>query len=288
MFNRGFKITRVLNNNVVMILDDGGHEIVAFGNGIGFHYHAGECLPRKEAAKTYVNLDSTYKRRLVELLNEVPFECVEAAQAIIDYAEQKLSAKLATSILVNLADHINFTLTRYRDGSLAIPIAVSEEIKQFYPDEYRVGKHAVEMLNGRFDVRLDEGEASAIAFHILNALYKNDGRQTRKIIQSVDDLSRLICGDLGIERDQESLVYSRLIIHLKFFIRQIVQADSRNTSLGDDEAKRMLGEFVRRHTEIAATLASISAYMQEHYGYDMTGEELLYLALHLARLLENG
>lgn len=287
MLDRGFKITRILNNNVVMILDDGGHEIIAFGKGIGFRNHVGVRLPRKDVLKTFVNLDSSSRRKLLTLLEEIPFECIEATEDIIEYAEDALKTKLNPGVLINLADHISFTLSRYREG-IAIPVMISEEIKQFYPDEYRVGLHAVQMLNGFFGVNLENEEASAIAFHLINAMYANDGSKTRRIIQSIDDLSVLICNELGIERDEDSLVHSRLVIHLKFFLRELTGSEPKSSTLSPEEASEMLKTLLAKHSGIESCLDQVARYIRDRYAYDMSGEDLLYLGLHLARLLESG
>lgn len=284
MFDWGFKITRILNNNAAMILDDTGREVIAFGKGIGFNNHVGGRVKRSEILKTYVSLSSGFQRKLLTLLEEIPFECVEITERIIEYAERELKVSLNPSILINLADHINFTITRYRDGMTA-PLAISEEIKQFYPDEYRVGRHAVVMLNQFYHVDLELDEATSIAFHIINATCSNDSVRTRHLIEGINDLSKIICQRLDIKPDSSSLVYSRLIIHLKFMLRQIVGPQSGSlSSLSPEEAEPMLATLLSSHPDIETCLDEVSIYITERYGYHLTREDQLYLALHLARL----
>lgn len=284
MFDWGFKITRILNNNAVMILDDTGREVIAFGKGIGFKNHVGGRVKRAEVLKTYVSLGGTFQRKLLALLEEIPFECVEITERIIEYAGHELKAQLNPGILINLADHINFTITRYREGITA-PLAISEEIKQFYPDEYRVGQHAVAMLNQFYHVELDSDEATSIAFHIINATCSNDSVRTRHLIEGINALSQIICKRLGIKPDGNSLVYSRLIIHLKFLLRQIVGSQNEpSSSLSPDEAGPLLETLLTAHSDIQACLDEASSYIADRYGYRLTSEDELYLALHLARL----
>jgi len=47
------KIQKVINNNVISALDEGGQEIVAMGRGIGFQKKAGEELAESAVEKVF-------------------------------------------------------------------------------------------------------------------------------------------------------------------------------------------------------------------------------------------
>ena len=43
------------------------------------------------------------------------------------------------------------------------------EIRQFYPKEYDIGRQAIQLVNQRFQSNLDENEAGFVTFHIVSS-----------------------------------------------------------------------------------------------------------------------
>lgn len=51
---RGMRIERVINNNVISALDDQGREIVAMGRGIGFQKKSGQEIKAAQVEKIFI------------------------------------------------------------------------------------------------------------------------------------------------------------------------------------------------------------------------------------------
>lgn len=63
--------------------------------------------------KTYVLVGKTVNG-MFTLFEEVPFDVIEIAQKIIDYASNQLGITFNVNLLSGLADHINFSIMQYK------------------------------------------------------------------------------------------------------------------------------------------------------------------------------
>lgn len=48
----GMKIAKILNNNVVVVLDEQGREQVVMGRGLAFQKHPGDVIPKENIEKS--------------------------------------------------------------------------------------------------------------------------------------------------------------------------------------------------------------------------------------------
>ena len=117
--------------------------------------------------KTYVLVGKTVNG-MFTLFEEVPFDVIEIAQKIIDYASNQLGITFNVNLLSGLADHINFSMMQYKQG-LQTSKLVNEEVKRFYKEEYLIGIYAVNLINEKFNIKLPKDEATSIAFHLITA-----------------------------------------------------------------------------------------------------------------------
>ena len=83
------KVIKNINNNVAILNDDNGHEVVAMGKGIGFSKPPYE-VDLSKIDRTYYSLDSHYVNFLSEIQEviDVTLEIVEKGS---DYLELNLS-----------------------------------------------------------------------------------------------------------------------------------------------------------------------------------------------------
>ena len=273
----------ILNNNAVIALDENGNEVIVCGNGIGFSHRKGDYISSDITSKIFVNFDDENKKKLLTILDEVPLDCIEITDEIIKLAEKKLNKSLNKSLLINLADHINFTVKRYREAVTA-PNLMNEEIKRFYQLEYSIGVEAVHLINDYYHIKLDEDEATAIAFHIINASDTMNNIETRKIIIGVRDIVDIVKDNLKVELDQDSLGYSRFVIHLKFFLKGVLTHNVANNNTKNEFLIKLLSET---NPDIRHCLNNIDQYTKKIFGYNLTQEDRIYLTIHLLRILEN-
>ena len=279
MKNKYYRINKILNNNAIEILEN-GTEIIIIGNGVGFYHKVNDYITMKENYKLYTLQNNLLKIQFKALLNEIPFKCIELTQEIIDMAKTDLNRNFNQGLLVSLSDHINFVSKNYLKGYGSYSL-VSEEIKRFYHEEYEVGLKALDLINRYYQINLNKKEASAIAFHLINAEFNNNVSKTTSILKSIDDILNIIEANLGLELQEDSLYYSRLVIHLKFFMQRVIKGES------DDEnfEKLIISAKSDINKKIGITLDSIERYLNEEFDYVLSEAERFYLLVHISRII---
>ena len=279
MKNKYYRINKILNNNAIEILEN-GTEIIIIGNGVGFNHKVNDYITMKENYKLYTLQNNLLKIQFKALLNEIPFKCIELTQEIIDMAKTALNRNFNQGLLVSLSDHINFVSKNYLKGYGSYSL-VSEEIKRFYHEEYEVGLKALDLINRYYQINLNKKEASAIAFHLINAEFNNNVSKTTSILKSIDDILNIIEANFGLELPEDSLYYSRLVIHLKFFMQRVIKGES------DDEnfEKLIISAKSDINKKIGITLDSIERYLNEEFDYVLSEAERFYLLVHISRII---
>lgn len=279
--NNKYKIKKILNNNAVISNDNLNHEVVILGNGIGHRHRVNDYVDSKEIIKVYYSGNNSSARKLLQMLDEIPFRIIETTEEIIRDAERILNVKLNENLLIALADHINFTVRRFKDG-FEQPILVNEEIKRFYREEYDFGLYAVRKINSEYGINISQEEATSIAFHLVNAINSKSGSEIIKILEGVKDIVAIIVEHFDIKIDEESLDYSRLIIHLKFVMKKICYL---NNGKKIEYSRELYENLIRDHEMVVVCLEQIGIYVNKNYKYILTAEDKLYLAIHIIKLL---
>lgn len=84
-----------------------------------------------------------------------------------------------------------------------------------------------------------------------------------------------------INLDENSLAFDRFMVHLKFFIERVL----KNQAFAEDEK---LYETLKDHfNEEFKCCGKIKRYFLQQKGINIPDTELLYLAIHIKRILNN-
>lgn len=105
-------INKVLNNNVVTIINQNSEEAVVMGRGIAFQKKKGDEIDESRVEKIFVLKNKGINEKLLTLVNDIPAKYLEVSEEIIRYAEDKLNTKLNENIYLTLTDHISFAISR--------------------------------------------------------------------------------------------------------------------------------------------------------------------------------
>ena len=215
------KIKKVLNNNAATVIDDHNREIVVMGLGLAFQKKSGDELEEARIERIFTLDNKEISEKLKYLISEIPIKYVEVSEEIIKYAETHLEKKLNENIYLAITDHINFALIRHKQG-LNIKNPMIWEIQRFYKQEYFIGIKALEIIKNKLEVDLPQDEAASIALHIVNAQLNIDMPNVIDITNIIQGILSIIKYHFGIDLDEESLNYHRLITHLKFFAQRML------------------------------------------------------------------
>ncbi|MGK9430979.1 BglG family transcription antiterminator LicT [Bacillus atrophaeus] len=274
------KIAKVYNNNVVSVINEHDKESVIMGRGIAFQKKAGDKVDEGRIEKIFTLENKDVSEKFKTLLYEIPLECMEVSEEIISYAKMRLGKKINDSIYVSLTDHINFAIERHKKG-LDIKNALLWEIKRLYKEEFSIGKEALLMVEKKTGISLPEDEAGFIALHIVNAELNEEMPNIINITKVMQEILSIVKYHFNIEFDEESLYYYRFVTHLKFFAQRLFNGTYMESS--DDFLFETVKEKYHRAYKCTE---KIKQYIQKEYDHELTSEELLYLTIHIERVVK--
>ena len=264
--------------NIVSAFDEKGLEVVIMGRGIGFQMKRGQEVPAEKIEKVFRIKSQSIAEQLKELLAKMPLEQVQISNEIISHAKKTMKLKLNQSIYVTLTDHISFAISRCKKG-IHLENALLWEIKRFYPQEFELGRYAVELVKKRLDVEMPEDEAGFIALHFVNAEYGTDIRDAVRFPNQMKEILGIVADELGIEMDEGSLHYERFLTHVKFLLQRIYRKE-----LLEEEENEITEMMQRKYPKEYSCSRKVADYIEQTADCKLSGEEVLYLTLHIRRV----
>ncbi|MFK8259059.1 BglG family transcription antiterminator LicT [Erwinia sp. AnSW2-5] len=273
-------VAKVLNNSLVLSSTADHDEVIVMGKGIGFNSKVGDTLDAAQIEKIFIVQGSQTRRDYLRVIENSPEYLLPLVQDLIERASVQLNSRLSEQLFFTLVDHISFAVERFAKG-IAIQNRLLFEVKRFYPREFAVAQQAVRQLNQQLNIDLPEEEAGNIAFHLVNGQTDVQNMETTLLsVKMLKDIFNIIKYHFRVEINRDSLNYQRFLTHLQFFIQRMVEG--RQIANKDDfifaqvraeypdhyRASQLIGEYV--HNLLQVTL---------------TNDELLYLIIHLVRIV---
>ncbi|MGO3792830.1 MAG: PRD domain-containing protein [Enterococcus gilvus] len=273
-------IKKVLNSSVILA-DDEGKEIIAFGKGIGYGKKAGEKIPDDLVDKMFLAAEDKKTSQIIELVGEIPFEFFEISRDIILKAENELGKTLNSNIYLTLTDHLHFAIERSREG-LVVANRLYWEIKNYYPKEFEIGKQALALLEDKYDIQLPKEEASNIAFHLINA--QSDGSEANgfKYAKMISGIVNMVRYSIQKEIDTTSIHYSRFITHVRYFVERLYQ----NGLLEEDE-DQLYEQMWILYPAAMEIAGKVKKYIEKVNHTTIPTDEIIYLGVHINRLMKH-
>lgn len=273
------KIQQVLNNNVVTSIVD-RKMVVVIGTGIGFQKKKGDYIDKNRIQSTFYLANNHLTQELISLMESTPDMVIDIVNKIIRKTEEELNVKLNCVIYATLIDHISFAIDRYQKN-ITIKNVLLWDIKKLYKKEFEIGQYSVSLLNQEFGISLTEDEAAFIAIHIMNAEF-NLGIDIMDVMVSIiHEVVKIIEYYFSISLEEDSLIYLRLINHLKFFAQRILS----NTPYGNSKSV-LLNIIKENYKEAYKCALRIKEFVSIQYRCDISEEEVVYLTIHIQRLVE--
>lgn len=275
-------VKKIYNNNVVLVTNDHkDKEHIVTGCGIGFGKKIGQEIDINKIEKKFTIEDDSFKSKINTLADEIPEEVFNVTSAIIEYSENELKTSLDEYIYISLTDHIAFALKREKEN-LQVKNELLAEIRRIHKQEYNIGKWSVELINEKFGTKLGNDEAGFIAMHIVNANYREKTKESYLMMRIVDEILDIIKQFYEIKCIVEDINYDRLLTHLKFFAKRLID----KTENIDSKTVSILEIVKHQHKKAYDCALIIKKYIESNYSYKVSEEEILYLVLHINRVME--
>ena len=278
------EILRVFNNHLVLARDPGGDEVILTGRGLGFQAKPGQQVDPARVVRRFVPSDGRDPDHLAELLAGIPPEQIHLASAALAEAGVAPAASGGgATLVIALADHVNFAVHR-REVGMEITYPLLAEVTNLYASEYATARAVLTALNKRLERPLPDGEAVAIALHLVNAGFANgDLSATYTMTGIIQQLVGVIGQTYGLTLPSTSVSVGRLITHLRYLFVRIHQHSQLT------EESSAIGDAIRAAHPRALECAQRLAHVVElRLGSALTEDEISYLTLHVARVVKDG
>lgn len=274
-------IKKVYNNNVILAFENSSKkEVILTGCGIGFGKKPNDTIDDSKIEKKFVIQDNNFESKVNKLASEIPEEVFAVSSAIIEYAEKNLNTTLDEYIYISLTDHIYFALKRYKEN-LPIKNELLYELRRIHKKEYEIGKWAIEYINKTFNVNFLIDEAGFIAMHIINANYRESTNKSCLIMNIINQILDIIKNYYSIEFIEDEINFDRLLTHLKFFAKRLID----KTESIDTNNNGLLEIVKVQYKESYDCVKQIKSFIEENYIYKVNDDEVLYLILHINRVI---
>ena len=276
------RIKKLINNNILCVVDKKGNELIVTGRGIGFQRHRGEFVDPALVERTYRMEEKAEQKKLRELVEKIPIEHLALTEALIEHIKTQIPQKLNQSLLITLADHISFAIARKAQG-MEFSNPLKGSIMCYYPTEYHLGQHCLKVVREQLGVALQEDEAAFIALHIVNAELNTN-------MSEMYDITNLIEGALSVVEyfyqrkfDRESLDFNRFVVHLRYFAQRLFQGKMMEDDQGEHDVmfRQLIMKNGKEHYKCAQCIGD---YVKNTYQKTLSEEELTYLTIHLKRI----
>lgn len=274
-----YRVTKVFNNNLIFSKNELGHDIVLKGAGIGFQKHKGDLVDSNRIEHIFVLKDDDVSNKLTQLLKQIPDEYLSVVDEIKTFAQEKLHKTLSDNIYITLTDHIYFAKQRLSEG-LIFQNQLLWEIKRFYKSEYDVALKAIQIIDQELHIHLPDEEASFIALHIINA--EIGGKEIQSavdITQLIKQIVQIVQYQLKIQFDEDSLSYTRFILHLKFFAQRVLMKQKF-----DDDVEFLYEQVHAKMPDAFNCALKIYDFVDKKYKYEVSKSEIVYLTIHINRI----
>ncbi len=273
-------VQKILNNNLILTTDENGVEQIVMGKGLRFINTVGEELKQEQIQKIYILKDKHITSQYMRLLRDIPNSSAEILEEALQIAYEAFPEKLSDQLFITLFDHLVYALERY-EKNIFLPNRLLWEVKRFYPNEYVVGEKIRNFLNQQLNIDLPEEESGNIAFHIVNARTQNPNMEkTMSAIKLLKDIYGIIQLSFGKPIDQDSIHYSRFLTHMQFFIERVLD----DKMLGNQDIN-VLKPVLEQNPEAYNCAKRVADYMQKNLNIEIPQEELIYLTVHMERIM---
>ena len=276
-----YRILNPMNNNVSLVRNSKGEELIVVGKGISFGKKKGDLISEDQVEKVFRMKTEESRENFMTLLKDVPLDFITVTYEIIDNLSKKYQYPVQEYLYVTLTDHIYCSYQaisqgRYKDSNLP-------DISTKYPTAFRIANEAFEIYRQKLTENLPEDEIIRIAYHFINA----EGVNEVEVVESIDKRKEILKSVENVLRSYDiqrtpdnNNFYDRFMIHLNYFLDYLDRSRDDNQSLLDME------EHIKNTYPIAFEIGSkIYEVIAQETGVDLYKSERVYLVLHIQRLL---
>ena len=202
----------------------------------------------------------------------------EITNKIVNQANKELDTDFSGEIFLAISDHISFAVKRKKE-EIYLPNVVLSETKVLYKKEYKVGLWALDYIEEKTGIRLDDDEAGYIALHLVNFSLDNKANNATKIVTLTKEVLNVIKLSMKVDLEEDSLGYARISTHLKYLAERIFRDEIDELQDTTADIREMLKEDLR----LSLCINRIVKLIRDRYDYELSPDEQTYLCIHIKK-----
>ena len=272
-----YRVEKVLNHNVVLaIYEEDKQEYLIMQKGIGFGKKTAERFEIDEEVQIYSLKNIKNKKETTSSVKEIEPIYLEVANMLLDETEKRIG-KVERSVLIPLADHIDFAVRRLKEqGEISNPLA--SDIKALFHMEYKIAESIVPFLEEHAKVVMTESEIGYIALHIHSAIAEQNVVSSMQVARCVRECIDLIEKEIQQTIPVMTLSYNRLMNHVRYMILRVEQ---------NEEIKISMNDYMELRFKKSYGIATyVCDEMSKILRVKLHENEIGYLAMHIQRCME--
>lgn len=207
-------------------------------------------------------------------MQEMDPEFLEIADEVIREAE-KVFGKVDRRIMIPLADHISFAVSRIRNQE-QISNPLTDDIRVLFHNEFQAASVIRDILQKRMQITIDEHEIGYVALHIHSAIEDEKVSVAMQTARAVRECIEMIEKETGKKIDVISLSYNRLMNHIKYMVARAMT--------GEDLRINMNEYIESKFPEAYMTAKKVCDMLGKSIGKELDEMEIGYLAMHIERI----
>ena len=271
-----YRVEKVLNHNVILaISEENKQEYLIMQKGIGFGKKVAERFEAEEA-QVYSLVDIKNAKDTTSSVKEIQPIYLEAANLLLDEAEKRIG-RVDRSVLIPLADHIDFAVRRIKEqGEISNPLI--SDIQVLFHMEYKVAEQILPFIEEYAGLTLSESEIGYIALHIHSAIAEQNVAASMQVARCVRECINLIEKEINQSIPVMTLSYNRLMNHVRYMVLRAEQKE---------EIKLSMNEYMELRFKKSYGIATyVCDEMSKILQVKLHENELGYLAMHIQRCIE--
>ena len=272
-----YRVEKVLNHNVVLaIYEEDKQEYLIMQKGIGFGKKTAERFEIDEEVQVYSLKNIKNKKETTSSVKEIEPIYLEVANMLLDETEKRIG-KVERSVLIPLADHIDFAVRRLKEqGEISNPLA--SDIKALFHMEYKIAESIVPFLEENANVAMTESEIGYIALHIHSAIAEQNVAASMQVARCVRECVNLIEKEINQSIPVTTLSYNRLMNHVRYMVLRAEQKEEIKLSMNDYMELRFKKSY--------GIATYVCDEMSKILHVKLHENEIGYLAMHIQRCIE--
>lgn len=268
------QIIKNINNNFAIAIDGAGNRLIVSGKGIGFGSVPRTLDDITRINRSYYDVDEAY----ISMINEIPEEIIDISNRIIDKARMVIDNPISSNIVFTLADHINFSIQRYKKH-MNIKLPIVYDIQHLFENEMRIGEYGLKLIHKELNIYLPKEEAAYIALHIINAEEQDRNKKVNQDEEIIDKITDIIEKEYDIKINKDNFNYSRFVSHMHYLLKR-----GKTKHLIYSDNNTIYDKLKNDYQKTYDCVKKVSEYLNRILKIELTDEEKLYLMLHINRL----